>query len=351
VIEWNRDVWPILEAKCATCHNGTTAQPVIDQGFGRSGATTLANAYVFGYSARSSLLYTKAKEGHGGLTAAELLKLAQWIDLGCQRDLPAAGQPGRALQDDSRPTLFLDSPRRKELSPVSVIRFGAHDYYSGLASRSVKASWPVNGRAAGEEIGDLFTEADSVWTLALSQPFTGTGQLTIVATDTKGNQQKIVRDFTALEPPPPTRTPKGVYLGFDGDHLGDLRDVNPDGLLDHHIRLEGLRHPISHIEIKAGSGPTDFKWSNRAGEESPEHPEGKWWYVMQSPRIPGSPVGVMNLRFSEPTRDAPHTDFRVYVFYSDTPGDYDTIIPTLPEPCDAAALRAKLEAIRVLATP
>jgi hypothetical protein len=351
VIEWNRDVWPILEAKCATCHNGTTAQPVIDQGFGRSGATTLANAYVFGYSARSSLLYTKAKEGHGGLTAAELLKLAQWIDLGCQRDLPAAGQPGRALQDDSRPTLFLDSPRRKELAPVSVLRFGAHDYYSGLASRSVKASWTVNGRQAGEELADLFTGADSVWTLALSQPFTGTGKLTVVATDTKGNQQKIVRDFTAAEAPPPVRSPKGVYLGFDGDHLGDLRSVNPDGKLDHHIRLEGLRHPVSHIEIKAGSGPTDFKWSNRAGEESPEFPEGKWWYVMHSPRIPGSPVGVMNLRFSEPTRDAPHTDFRVYVFYSES--DFELIRPTLPvdQSAEIAALNARIEAAKAALGP
>jgi hypothetical protein len=353
-VEWNRDVWPFIQAKCATCHNGTAARPVIDQAFGRSGATTLANAYIFGYSARTSRIYTKAKEGHGGLTADELLRLAQWIDLGCQRDLPAAGQPGRVFQDDSRPTLFLDSPRRKEAQPVSVLRFGAHDYYSGLASRSVKASWAVNGRAAGEELADLFTVADSVWSLTLTEAFVGTGKLTVVAKDKAGNEQRIVRDFTveeAPEPPPPVRQPKGVYLGFDGDHLGDLRNVIPDGKLDHHIRLEGLRHPVSHIEIKAGSGPTDFKWSNRAGEESPEHPEGRWWYILQSPRIPGSPVGVMNLRFSEPTRDAPHTDFRVYVFYSDTPGDYDTIIPTLPEPCDAAALRAKLEAIRVLATP
>jgi hypothetical protein len=346
-VEWNRDVWPILEAKCASCHDGVTAQPVIDHGFGRSGSTTLANVYVFGYSARNSVIYTKAKEGHGGLTSAELLKLAQWIDLGCQRDLPAAGQPGRIFQDDSRPTLFLDSPRIKELAPLDLIRIGAHDYFSGIASLSVKASWSVNGISAGEEIGHLFTTSNSISTLSLTTPFSGSGQLTVIATDTTGNKTKLVRDFTVAEAPPPVRTPKGVYLGFDGDHLGDLRDVNPDGLLDHHIRLEGLRHPISHIEIKAGSGPTDFKWSNRAGGETPEHPQGTWWYVMHSPRFPGSPVGVLNVRFSEPTRDAPHTDFRVYVFYSDEPGDYDTIIPTLPEPCNNSVLKAKIDAARI----
>jgi hypothetical protein len=68
---------------------------------------------------------------------------------------------------------------------------------------------------------------------------------------------------------------------------------------------------------------------------------------MHSPRFPGSPVGVLNVRFSEPTRDAPHTDFRVYVFYSDEPGDYDTIIPTLPEPCNNSVLKAKIDAARI----
>jgi hypothetical protein len=349
-VEWKRDVWPTLEAKCNSCHSGATpaGSLVIDESFGRSGHTTLANAYVFGYSARSSRIYTKAKEGHGGLTSAELLKLAQWIDIGCQRDLPAIGQPGRALQDDSRPTLFLDSPRRKELSPVSVIRFGAHDYYSGVASVSVKATVPINGVAANQEIGHLFSVTKSVWTLILNQPLSGKAQITVVAKDKTGNQQKIVRDFTISSAPPVVNAPKGVYYGFDGDHLGDLRSLTPDSKLDHHIRLEGLRHPVSHIEIKAGSGTTDFKWSNRAGEESPEFPQGKWWYIVQSPRIPGSPVGVMNLRFSEPTPGTPHTDFRVYVMYSDTEGDYDLIRPTSAS-TEVTVLKAKLDAARAAA--
>jgi hypothetical protein len=170
-----------------------------------AGAAT-ENHIAFAYSARTSTLYTKAKEGHGDATAAEAKTIGEWIDLGMQRNDergPQYGMPNRVFQDDCRPTLFLDSPRRKEASPVSVLRFGAYDYQSGPVARSVKASWPVNGRAAGDELSDLFTASDSVWTLPLTEAFTGTGQITVVATDTTGNEQRVVRDFVAGNAPPP----------------------------------------------------------------------------------------------------------------------------------------------------
>ena len=122
-----------------------------------------------------------------------------------------------------------------------------------------------------------------------------------------------------------------------------MRTKQPDGKPDHHIRLSGLGHPISHIEIKAGTDQDQpFKWSDRAGEESPENPLGKWWIINTVPDFRVYENGELDIWFSVPDRSRPHTSFRVFVFYDET--NFDRIVPAVstPEPeLDAETIEAK----------
>jgi len=245
------------------------------------------------------------------VTEAERVKVRAWIDTGM---LEGAG----ADKDAADPTLV-----------VSGRHVGAFDPQSGLKSLVINN---VNVTALIDPLTHIYTH-----------PSDFPANSVFVATDWHGNTTR--EEWSAvgtIDPPPsppppatppPTRTPRGVYLGIDGDHLGNSRSQTPDGKLDHHIRLEGLRHPVVFIEVKAGSGDTDWKWSDRAGEEAnPKYAPGGWWWVKHEPRIPGSTTGVMDLWLSEPTPAKPHTDFRVYVFYSEDLNDRDAIVPGAPPP-------------------
>jgi len=257
------------------------------------------------------------------VTEAERLLVRAWIDTGM---LEGAG----AVKDAADPTLV-----------VAGRHVGAFDPQSGLKSLVINNV-------------DVTAQID-VSTRIYTSPIDFPANSVFVATDADGNT--IREEWSAvgsIDPPPPsTRQPRGVYLGWDGDHLGDSRAQAPDGKLDHHLRLEGLRHPVVFIEVMAGADATDWKWSDRAGEETnPKYAPGGWWWVKHEPRIPGSTAGVMDLWLSEPTRAAPHKDFRVYVYYSEDLADRDVIIPTAV-PNQAATiqeLEARLAAVEAQRT-
>lgn len=195
-LEYNRDIKPVFTEKCLTCHSGQDEPNLSGNWRVGNGGITKESALAFGYSARTSTLYTKMKSGHGEATAAEALKVAQWIDLGGQWD---TGNPNGkfiangVLVDDHKPTLFLQSPRRKQ-GPVDALRFGAFDT-SGLGAMSVKASFSVNGKPAGTELFSEFTNADSVYTLPLAVAYQGSGEITLSVKDSTGNETRIVRSF------------------------------------------------------------------------------------------------------------------------------------------------------------
>ena len=103
---------------------------------------------------------------------------ARWVDLGCpintgELDSPAAGALGW-FADDQRPALTVSSPRPNiNAGPLTEIRVGVADAYSGInaTSLSIKADFPVNGRAVGAELADLATQvAPGVHSIALSPP-------------------------------------------------------------------------------------------------------------------------------------------------------------------------------------
>lgn len=141
------------------------------------------------------------------LTPDEQLTIARWVDLGTPITSPRPAMKGRGwFQDDLRPTLTLSVPARLDAdTPLTEIRVGAFDYYSGLAPRSlsVKASFPVNGRSAGTDLGPQFTSGtDSVWTLPVNPPVRIPGRATITVTikDRAGNITRIDRTITTRVP-------------------------------------------------------------------------------------------------------------------------------------------------------
>jgi hypothetical protein len=137
------------------------------------------------------------------LSAEEQLRIARWIDLGAPVTSPLPAFAGRGwFQDDLRPTLTLSEPARGVHSaPLSLIRIGAFDYYSGLdlSAWSVRASFPVNGRLAGAELADLLrASGQGIWTIALDPPVTNLadGTVTVTVRDRQRNLSKVERSFS-----------------------------------------------------------------------------------------------------------------------------------------------------------
>jgi hypothetical protein len=140
--------------------------------------------------------------GYPALTEAEKMTIARWIDLGCPIDLGPHGW----FRDDQRPALTVSSPRPGvNDGPVTELRVGAADGYSGLApgSLSIRADFPLAGRSAGSELVDLFSPvADGVWSYPLPAPLGPLVQRTITArvADGQGNVTEVALTFSTLAP-------------------------------------------------------------------------------------------------------------------------------------------------------
>ena len=144
--------------------------------------------------------------GYPALSENEKRTIARWIDLGCPVNSP---DPVRSVfgwfADDLRPTLTVSLPAPgRSLQPLTQLRLGAFDYYSGLdaSSLSVTADFEVNGQAAGTELAGDFTESgDHIWTLPLSPAITSLhhGTLTVSVEDQSGNITTVERTFTIGE--------------------------------------------------------------------------------------------------------------------------------------------------------
>lgn len=140
--------------------------------------------------------------GVPALSEDDKLAIIRWIDLGC----PISSQDPELsnwFADELKPTLTVSSPRAGANSSLSMIRVGMYDSYSGLdrASFSVKASFAVNGKAAGTELAPDFTEQSGqyIWTLPLASPATSLANATITVKvkDNANNWQTIERTFSA----------------------------------------------------------------------------------------------------------------------------------------------------------
>ncbi|MBO1322336.1 HzsA-related protein [Acanthopleuribacter pedis] len=139
------------------------------------------------------------------LSEDEKMMFATWIDLGCPANAPPGTEGNRTnlgwFLDDLRPTLTVSQPRAgAQFEPLTQIRFGAFDYYSGLADGgfTVTADFAVNGIPAGTDLADQFVQSgDHIWTLRLQQPLLelASGNLTVTARDQAGNITTVKRRF------------------------------------------------------------------------------------------------------------------------------------------------------------
>jgi hypothetical protein len=131
------------------------------------------------------------------LSEDEKMLFARWVDLGCpinngQISSADSGALGW-FADDNRPTLTVSSPRANvNGDPLSEIRVGVADAYTGIkpGSLSIKATFAVNGVAAGSELSGLAQEASpGVYSILLVKPVTSLAASHIVATvaDNQGN--------------------------------------------------------------------------------------------------------------------------------------------------------------------
>jgi hypothetical protein len=101
--------------------------------------------------------------------------------------------------------LTLSLPRAgTQTQPLTLIRLGAYDYYSGLdvSSLSVKANFDLSGKRVGTELAPLFAQTgDHIWTLPVNPAIANLrrGELTVSVKDKQGNITKIVRSFSVQE--------------------------------------------------------------------------------------------------------------------------------------------------------
>jgi len=259
--EFNRDIRPILDRACVSCHSG--AGPAANLNLANIGnqnfyertyyclstvrdwesaqCTFDGRKYIIPFQARRSPLVWKVMGARkDGLTNAtfsddydysagtvnhanllnsnEILTLTRWIELGALSGTnDSRYQNSTAHADDSGPTLEILAPRAGRNKTFDKIVIGAIDYLNEIdkTRTSIKASFTVNGKPAGTELASFFQDSgNDTLTLNLSQPITsmGDGVITVSVADASANNNvsALRRTFSVdpnAETPVPTSTP------------------------------------------------------------------------------------------------------------------------------------------------
>ena len=136
------------------------------------------------------------------LSAEEKLTFVRWIDLGApiSRQQPGYRERGWFL-DELRPTLSVNLPRAGSNEPLSLIRIGMHDYYSGLDENTfeVRFDFKIDGLPAGQNAATKFKKTHpGVWEWQLSTPIQSLaeGNLSVSVKDRQGNLVRLDRRFS-----------------------------------------------------------------------------------------------------------------------------------------------------------
>ncbi len=142
------------------------------------------------------------------LTDEDRRTIFRWIDLGCPIDLnfgpsdPNDSGPGSGWMDDeTRPTLTLTSPRAGRNQRLDRILIGMHDYYTGLnlSSFSVTADFTINGAIPGTNLAPQFRPVgEGVFEMKLAKSIASLprGLLSVSVKDNQGNITQIERTFS-----------------------------------------------------------------------------------------------------------------------------------------------------------
>jgi hypothetical protein len=152
------------------------------------------------------------------MTIDEKMTIGRWVDLGCPINTGAgtANEDYGWFLDDNKPTLDVSLPRPGlSTTPISLLRLGIADAYTGLdaASLSITATLTIEGRPAGAQLSDLFTNGgNGIYTLALGSPLNNAipERLHVEIADNQGNLTRVTRTFR-VGPEAPTLAPR-VYV-------------------------------------------------------------------------------------------------------------------------------------------
>ncbi|MFP6874502.1 MAG: hypothetical protein VCA55_13460 [Verrucomicrobiales bacterium] len=136
------------------------------------------------------------------LSAEEKLTFARWVDLGApisrqQQDYRDRGW----FLDELRPTLSVNLPQAGRNAPLTRVRIGMHDYYSGLDENTFEVRFDVefDGLPAGQNAAAKFRKTrKGVWEWQLSQPIHSLTEATLSVSvrDRQGNLVRLDRRFS-----------------------------------------------------------------------------------------------------------------------------------------------------------
>jgi hypothetical protein len=209
-VEWFRDVKPIVDQKCVSCHTAATPGGGLDlsgpDAWSRlayePGAAVQfghhqASRWVRKHAATQSLLVWKVfgerldgrtnatrsgdvdytgtimpppGSGVPALTFLEQRTFGLWIDLGCLVDrTPGVATTGDPFDDQMRPTLVVSGiDRRENPSPLPPLRIGVYDLHSGIAGNSLDVRVTPQGGATSPNLAaGIIVQDGSVVTVPL----------------------------------------------------------------------------------------------------------------------------------------------------------------------------------------
>ncbi len=192
------------------------------------------------------------------LTEDEKMTVARWIDLGAPI---TKQQPGLGwFTDEIRPTLTVSSPRAgRNDGPLTLIRIGAHDFYTGLddASFSVTADFEVDGNPPGTDLASSFRETgDHIWTLSLQNPILtlSRGELVVSISDNQGNVNELIRRFSVGETSGTTPTLEITTLAYTPGDSG----IDVEFLYVARGNLSAVSHPVFQLDDTPAQADSDF---------------------------------------------------------------------------------------------
>jgi hypothetical protein len=263
----------------------------------------------------------------------------------------AAGKyKGALIQPSSNrgPYADLVDPTVKVTPTATALIVGMADPQAGLDLSSFKVT------VDGQDVTSGFTanQEQGIWT----RPGIVSGTVVARVKDLHGNET-VIEKIVSLPPPPPVEEkPTAAFVAFDLDKVGPQRQNTPNGVMDYHVRINGMRksrNPL-FVDIKATVGGVTHTWGDRAVGETPENPAGTSWIISMQPRLAPDAAGGMDVTF-EPVPGFVPDKCRIYLNYTEqgTSGvlgvDYDAILaiplppPPAPPPADdVAALKAKI---------
>jgi hypothetical protein len=147
------------------------------------------------------------------LSIDEKMTFARWVDLGCPINTGEGENANYGwFLDDVRPALAVSSPRPGVNGPLSELRVGVADAYTGIAagSLSIQADFAVNGRAPGAELADLAQAVgEGIYTISLATPLLDVAEahLFVQVADNQGNLTRVDQRFSVTQNGGPTPTP------------------------------------------------------------------------------------------------------------------------------------------------